>query len=156
MTNKCYIGIDPSFRKAGFAVCIIDEDNTVDFKLFKGFLEFLDWLWDAPRNGVYCVENSNLQNLTFDMSGNKAIVAKKSRDVGKNMAISQCVVDVLIKMGFETKEVSPKQKGGKKTDKETQLIFKYLKHVEIRNYKGLKGEQDKRDAYQLALIGKKF
>lgn len=152
-TKHCFIGIDPAFRKSGFAICIIDEDNTVDFKKFKGFLEFLDWIWDAPQNGVYCVENSNLQDVTFDMKGSKGVIAKKSRSVGKNQAISQCVFDVLVKMKLIAYEVSPAQKGAKKNDKQIRWLMKHYGHTEISNYKGNEGEQDERDAYQLACIG---
>ena len=43
---KIYIGIDPAFRKKGFAMAIIDTtDNTVNFKTFRnGFLDFMGWM----------------------------------------------------------------------------------------------------------------
>ena len=156
ITSKCYIGIDPSFRKGGFAVCIIDEDDTVDFIVFEGFLSFLDWLWEAPQNGVYCVENSNLQNVTFNMKGSKQVIAKISRDVGKNQACSQYTYFVLRKMfGSNAMEVSPKDKGAKWDNSTMQAVLKMNKHPIISNYKGNKNEQDKRDAYMLALLAKK-
>ena len=155
--RTCYVGIDPSFRKDGYAVCIIDEDNTVDFKIFEGFLDFLNWVWDAPQNAVYCVENSYLQDATFDMKGSKAVVAKKSRHVGLNMAASEYTYQVLVKLfGDNAYQVSPRAKGGKWTDERIQLTFKMLMHPKITNYKGNKNEQDKRDAYQLALMARNF
>jgi hypothetical protein len=148
----CYIGIDPAFRKNGFAVCIIDEDNTADFKIFENFYAFIGWLWDAPLKAYVCIENSNLQDATFDTSGNKFVVAKKSRDVGKNMAISQATVDFCRKHFGEAfvVELSPKEKGGKIEDLKTFEAIVRQDRIKLINYKGQVGEQDKRDAYMLA------
>lgn len=155
MKNLCYIGVDPAFRESGFAVCIIDETKEVCFKVFKSFLDFLDWLYEAPDNAVACVENSNLQNETFDMRGSKAVVARKSRNVGANQAASQYTFEACKKRwGTRAFQVSPKQKGKKWTDVYFKSIARTENHV-IVNYKGNKTEQDKRDAYQLALIGKR-
>ena len=110
-----YIGIDPAFRKKGFAVCIIDEDKTIRTIIMKSFLEFIAWIRDdAPAKAIAVVENSNLQNKTFDMSGTKATVARKSRNVGANQAVSQITFD-LTKEKYKNLafEVSPKQKGKK-------------------------------------------
>lgn len=65
-----YIGIDPAFRKNGFVICIINEQSEVDFITFKDFTAFLDWVFTAPL-AIYTVENSYLQDLTFDMRGSK-------------------------------------------------------------------------------------
>ncbi len=157
--SKIYIGVDPSFRKAGFAVAIIDEDNTVAFRVFKnGFAEFIEWCFDAPNveNSFICVENSNLQNKTFDMRGNKHVLAKKSRDVGKNQAASQYTFDLCRKIWKgHAFEVSPKEKGGKWDDQRFRQVAHSEGHT-LLNYKGNKNEQDKRDAYQIALISKRL
>lgn len=152
------IGIDPAFRKNGFAICIIDEDKDVRSIRFKSFLYFLSWLWvdgEAPAKAIVVVENSNLQDKTFDMRGSKPVVAKKSRNVGANQAISQCTFDaVRLKYGDNAHQVSPKQKG-KKWSKATFL--RVLKN-EGHNYLLTKPSisQDEIDAYQLALMGKKL
>lgn len=158
-SNRIFIGVDPSFRKSGFAVAIIDEDNTVDFKVFKnGFAEFIEWCFDAPdvSKSFICVENSNLQNKTFDMGGTRKVLAKRSRDVGKNQAASQDTFDLCCKIWKNHAfEVSPKEKGGKWDDKRFQQVAQSERHT-LLNYKGNKNEQDKRDAYQLALIAKRL
>ena len=153
--NKCYIGIDPAFRSSGFAVCIIDEDNTVGFKMFKSFLDFLDWIYEAPdpKTSYVCVENSNLQQVTFNMSGNKRQVARTSRNVGANMAASQYTYDACRRIwGANAFEVSPKEKGKKWTNTE------YQHHIQANKHKVLKStsNQDERDAYKLALIARKL
>lgn len=150
------IGIDPAFRKNGFAICIIDEDKDVRCIRFKYFLDFLSWLWvgdEAPTRAVCVVENSNLQKSTFDMTGSRAVVARKSRNVGKNQAISQAAFDALkLKYGNTAFEVSPRQKG-KKWTKETFLqVLKSEKHNFLLTKRTV--NQDEIDAYQLALMGK--
>ena len=153
MNRYCYIGIDPAFRERGFCVCIIDEQNTIDFKMFLSFLDFLDWVFEAPTNAFICVENSNLQDTTFLMAGSKAKVAKLSRDVGKNQAASQYTFDTCVKIwGSRAFEVSPKQKG-KKWNQST-----FIRECDANKHKLLKrrNNQDERDAYKLALWAKKL
>jgi hypothetical protein len=115
------IGIDPAFRAQG--------------KMFKSFLDFLRWLTtpgEAPERAIVGIENSNLQNVTFDMKGTKGMVAKISRNVGANQAASQYTVDAC-KWHYGDKyvfEVSPKQKGAKWT----QAMFRAVaKSVLINN-----------------------
>lgn len=154
------IGIDPAFRKNGFAIAIIDEYKEVRTIRFKSFLDFLNWLnCDAPERAIAVVENSNLQNKTFDMSGSKAAVAKKSRNVGANQAISQCAFEAIkLKYGDLAFEVSPKQKGKKWTSEMFLQVLKSEKHtylvVDPLKYNTKKFSQDEIDAYQLALMGK--
>jgi hypothetical protein len=157
-TKKCFVGIDPAFRKNGFAICIIDEDDTADFIKFPSVLDFFEWLFKAPENAVYCVENSNLQDTTFDMKGSKGVIASKSRAVGKNQAISQITVDKLIRMvGAENVlNLSPAQKGGKVTDNKTFLAIVAQEKVKLLNYKGIKDEQDERDSFMLAIKARKW
>lgn len=42
---KRYIGIDPSFRKNGFAVCMIGGGEAA-FYILDGFLDFIHWVKD--------------------------------------------------------------------------------------------------------------
>ena len=150
------IGIDPAIRKNGFALCFYDTINkTLDFEImdFIDFILFSEDAMEANDNFAFCVENSNLQNLSFDMKGNKGVLARKSRNVGMNQAVSQLTCDLLKRRGFEVVEISPKQKG-EKLGHET---FKALTmNMTVSNYKGLKGEQDKRDAFKIALLYEKY
>ena len=149
-----FIGIDPAFRDNGFAMAIIDKtDNTVLFKMFKnGFLDFCSWfLHDSPADALICVENSNLQNKTFSYyRGNKNEMARISRSVGKNMAISQCVVD-LCKTKYKVVDCSPKMKGGKWSAKQYEAVMIQEKHTTSKKT----SNQDERDAYKLVLIALK-
>ena len=154
MTHKIFIGIDPAFRKKGFGIAIIDkQDKTVNFKVFKnGFLDFQSWLIsDAPQVAVICVENSNLQKTTFDMSGGIRVVARKSRNVGKNQAVSQLTVDVCrLTKGFTTIEISPFEKGRKWSERTALAV---MRQDGLSFYKE-KLSQDEIDSLQIALKGK--
>jgi hypothetical protein len=148
--HKLYIGIDPAFRANGFAICIIDtSDKSARFVTFKdGFLGFVSWfLNDSPSEAIICIENSNLQKSTFDMRGNKKEVARKSRNVGINQAVSQCTVD-LCKTKYKVIDCSPKQKGGKWNKATFNIVLSQKKHTTIKKT----SNQDERDAYKLALI----
>ena len=148
------IGIDPAIRKNGFALCFYDTINkTIDFQIMD-FIDLVFYVMDRDTYSYkFAVENSNLQNLSFDMTGNKNVLARKSRNVGMNQAVSQLTCDLLKRRGFEVVEISPKQKGAK-LENET---FKALSmNMTVSNYKGLKGEQDKRDAFKIALLYEKY
>lgn len=151
MKNKLFIGIDPAFRTNGFAISVIDQsDNTVYFKVFKnGFLDFVSWfLHDSPDVAILCVENSNLQNKTFSYyKGNKAELEHISRSVGKNQAISQCVVD-LASTKYKVIDCSPKQKGKKWNAAEYKSAMNREGHITTKKT----SNQDERDAYKLALM----
>jgi hypothetical protein len=176
MKNKLFIGIDPAFREGGFSICIIDmSDKTARFKTFKnGFLDFSSWfLYDSPDVALVCVENSNLTNRTFwthrnsktgalmtsnQAKYNKAArplnayeAAKVSRDVGKNQATSQNVVD-LCRTKYNTINCSPLQKGGKWTK---QAIAAGVLRSEGLTSDKKRMNQDDRDAFKLALIALK-
>jgi len=155
-----FIGIDPAFRSDGFGVAILDtQDQTVRKKKFRTFLDFLKWITapeEIPPRAVAGIENSNLQNATFNMNGSKAKVARHSRNVGANQAASQLTVDVCRWVLGEKYvfEISPREKGRKLTHREVLAIAKQEGHTFL-DYKGNKNEQDFRDAYQIALIAKK-
>lgn len=147
-----YLGIDPAFRKTGFAICILDEEKTARFKIVKGgLLEFLRLIDEMPNDVFSCVENSNLQNATFDMRGSKSAVAKKSRNVGANQAASEYTYQATVKRwGNRAFQVSPKGKGRKITESE----FKALIRSEKLTLIDYQSNQDFRDAYKLAQIAK--
>ena len=81
------------------------------------------------------------------MRGNKNEVARKSRNVGKNQAVSQCTVD-LCKTKYRVIDCSPKQKGGKWNKATFNIVLSQKKHTTIKKT----SNQDERDAYKLALI----
>jgi len=150
------VGIDPAFRQRGFAISVIDEDNTVDFKVFASFLNFMDWAEEARQNSIapfFCIENSNLQeNVFFDKTGTVPERLAKACSVGKNQAASQYTVEYLIKYFGDERvfELSPKQKGAKiETDNRIFAIGKTYGHVFLKK----KLNQDERDAYKMAYLG---
>lgn len=176
-TAKIYVGIDPAFRKNGFCICCVDtSDNTVSFKTVKnGLLDFFSWVInEAPtkEDCIICVENSNLQDtffythvalnggalLTFQQSkGIKSRpltsgeAAKANRSVGKNMAISQIVVDFLAIHNYMVVDLSPKDKGAKYNDSTFQAVARSAKHSVPK-----KASQDEMDAYKLAGLAKQL
>jgi len=119
--------------------------------MFESFLDFMRWLTtpgEAPESALVGVENSNMQNVTFNMSGTKGAIAKMSRNVGANQAASQYTVDIC-KWYFGEDNVipiSPKQKGKKWNNLEFRQVAKFKKHKVVGSF-----NQDQRDAYQIAL-----
>jgi hypothetical protein len=153
MSYKLFIGIDPAFRDKGFAMAIINnESKEVSFKMFRnGFLDFCKWLDNEPpeiKDTIFCVENSNLQKSTFDMRGSKNVIARKSRNVGKNQAASQYTVDILKAKGYEVLDISPKDKGGKWTAEGFKWVVKSKKLILTK----ARPNQDERDALKLAIM----
>ena len=162
INKPTFVGIDPAFRASGFAIAIEDGAGELSFKIFKnGFEGFFFWLLnDRPDNCFIGVENSNLQNSTFNGNNpawSRAELAKRSRDVGKNQAVSQMVVDLCRTiLGPErVAEFSPAQKGKKITSlKLFEAILREKRYKGVYNYKGQKGEQDKRDAFKILELTK--
>ena len=114
--NTVVIGLDPAFREGGFGAATI-ENGVVTFGTIKNFADFLEFCDIAPGGVLWCVENSNLDDTTYQYlrGGNTRTLMAKSRDVGKNQAISQVVCDYLVKkFGAEkVTAISPRQKGAK-------------------------------------------
>jgi hypothetical protein len=153
-----YIGVDPAYRENGFYVCEIREKIVVFYKMkmFIDFVKYIDALADSTTDVTICIENSNETNHTFISPKVKSPAAREkiSRDVGKNQAISQMSVDYcnyIIGSGIHS--VSPAEKGMKWSDMITKAEAKNHE-LEFFNYKGLVSEQDKRDAFKLALRAK--
>lgn len=155
MTNTApiYVGVDPAFRKGGFWAAILDmTDKTMVFRPFD-LLTWHDWLRsaDAPEMCFVCVENSNLQNQSFDLSGTKTEVARKGRNVGCNQAVSQLTYEsAVLRYGArQVFQVSPKEKGAKITD--PRMFLAAMKSDGVLLPPG-PTNQDQRDAAKLAII----
>jgi hypothetical protein len=158
--SKRKIGIDPAFRKNGFAICVIEE-KLVSFQIFETYEDFVLWIAfdnafdENKQEVVFNVENSNLSNVTFERKGADSMGAKMaiSRKAGKNQAVSEGCVRFLKKQGYVVNEISPKQKGKKLTTTYFQsLVISNGHRIAQGDYKGLEKEQDKRDAYQIARV----
>lgn len=167
------VGIDPAFRISGFGMAILDESREARTKIFRSFLDFLFWIEskDVPSGALWVVENSNMQDMTFARykRGPTSVQLSSSRDVGKNMAISQCVVDLLVfRMGSaNVLPISPMQKGRKwgwtkspKTGKMYQDLKLARQYAEaVMKSEGISRIEknamtgDEIDALQLACIG---
>lgn len=148
-----YIGVDPAFRAGGFWAAILDmEDKTLRFMEFD-LLSWHDFLRspDAPAQCFICVENSNMQNKSFDLTGTKAEVARKGRNVGCNQAVSELTYrSAVLRYGARNVfQISPKEKGAKITD--TRVFFGLMKQEGIL-LPAASTNQDQRDAAKLALI----
>lgn len=154
-TQPVYIGVDPAFREGGFWVAVVDmTDRTVAYRRFADVLEWHDWVrsLDAPLSCFVCVENSMLQNKSFDMSGSKMEIARKGRNVGTNQAVSELAYRSALRRYGANKvfEVSPKEKGPKWSEAQAGAVLKSERLTVIT-----KGEnQDCRDALKLALIAR--
>jgi hypothetical protein len=145
------IGIDPAFRKNGLGVCVVHPDGNVTFPRFKGrgMVGLVRWIQtEAPENVLVTIEDSNLQNTSFDASGNKNVATRKARNVGCNQAISATIVDFCIDRWGDkaVRPISPQQKGRKWTDGVFKGIAKQNNHQLPTKYR-----QDDIDAYQLAV-----
>jgi hypothetical protein len=151
-----YIGVDPAFRKDGFWCAVVDmSDRTVSYLKFSDVLDFHDYLRTPPgfsANTFICVENSNMQNKSFDTSGNRAETARKGRNVGTNQAVSELAyISACRVFGDRAFQVSPKEKGAKWTEQQAGNVLK-----SERLTVATKGNnQDCRDALKLALIAAK-
>ena len=147
-----YIGCDPAFRAGGFWAAILDmSDKSLVFRSFKSVLDWDRWLQspDAPARCFVMVENSNLQNKSFDTSGSKLEVARKGRNVGCNQAVSELAyIAAVDRYGKNAFQVSPKEKGAK--IKDHGYLLAYLKQDGILLPSGTTN-QDQRDAAKLAV-----
>lgn len=162
--DYCLMGIDPAFRKGGFGMAIIQPNREVVLKTFRSLAFFYGWALSeyAPQFAWVCVENSNLQNTSFDLTGTKQVVARKSRNVGANQAVSQAVVEFCqARWGANhVRQLSPEQKGAKWTEVYFQAVMRQERHTLCPQMVGtwpvnkLKANQDERDAYKLALLAR--
>lgn len=148
---RTVIGIDPAFREKGIGFCELEGNtNTVTFRK-KRLSELLNEISAGHYiNAIVVVENSNLQNASFDISGNKKVVARKSRNAGANQATSEIICRMLDFKCHKLHELSPKGKGSKWLDNSMVLAVAKRKGWTLSK-KRL--SQDDRDAFKLMLYG---
>lgn len=156
---RTFIGVDPALRINGMAACFIKPDKEVEFKKYKRFVDFLEdsfhWHKDY-ENVVVMVEDSSLQNITFNNSTNRAILSRMSRNVGMNQGASRIAYEWIKDNGCEVYNISPEQKG-KKWSKEMFLkIFEREGYKFEPDFKPAKISQDEIDCFTLALQAKNY
>lgn len=150
-TKHVFIGVDPAFRKNGFGMAILDEHKELKFTTFKEFVNFIAWVQnECPKNAIAAIENSYLQNKTFDMRGTLHEVAKKSRNVGLNQAASQIAYELLCDHCLKVYNISPKEKGKKWGKIHAKTIIKQSGY----DYDGGMLTQDHMDALKILEMGK--
>lgn len=141
------------------AACFILPNKVVEFKKYKRFVDFLDdafhWHKDY-ENPVVMVEDSSLQNITFNNSTNRAILSRMSRNVGMNQGASRIAYEWIKDNGCEAYNISPEQKG-KKWSKEMFLkIFEREGYTFEPDFKPAKISQDEIDCFSLAIQAKNY
>ena len=154
---RTLIGVDPALRLSGMAVCII-ADRTMIFKKHKRFVDFIGDVitWVAYENPIVLVEDSSLQNLTFNNLTNRAILSRLSRNVGMNQAASRIAYEWIKSYDLEAYNISPEAKG-KKFNKD--IFMKVVASERFKfepDFKPAKISQDEIDAFFLALMAKNY
>ena len=140
------------------AACFIMTDKVVRFKKYKRFVDFLKNVeaWVVYENPVVMVEDSSLQNITFNNSTNRAILSRMSRNVGMNQGASRIAYEWIKDNGCEAYNISPEQKG-KKWSKEMFLkIFEREGYKFEPDFKSAKISQDEIDCFTLAIQAKNY
>ncbi len=156
MENLSLIGVDPAIRINGMAACII-SDKVIIFRKYKRFVDFIN---DVPNwakyNPIVLVEDSSLQNVTFNSSINRAILSRMSRNVGMNQAASRIAYEWIKENGFNAFNISPEGKG-RKWNKDVFLKVVQQERLKFEpDFKTAKVTQDMIDAFFLALMAKKY
>ena len=154
---RTLIGVDPALRLSGMAACII-VNQTMIFKRYKRFVDFIkdveNWMiWDNP---IILVEDSSLQNVTFNNSINRAILSRMSRNVGMNQAASRIAYEWIKSYNLEAYNISPEAKG-KKFNKDVFMKVVASERLKFEpDFKPAKISQDEIDAFFLALMAKNY
>ena len=155
---RTLIGVDPALRLSGMAACIIMTNKEIKFKRYKRFLDFLKdaiW-WRNLDNPIVLVEDSSLQNVTFNNSINRAILSRMSRNVGMNQAASRIAYEWIKDNGCEAYNISPEAKG-KKFNKDVFMKVVASERLKFEpDFKPAKISQDEIDAFFLALMAKNY
>lgn len=157
MENLSLIGVDPAIRINGMAACFIHPNKEVRFTKYK---RFVDFILDVPKwsefNPIVLVEDSSLQNVTFNSSINRAILSRMSRNVGMNQAASRIAYEWIKENGFNAFNISPEGKG-RKWNKDVFLKVVQQERLKFEpNFKNAKVTQDMIDSFFLALMAKKY
>lgn len=151
-----YVGVDPAFRPGGFKVAFVDmKSKTVRFLNMRDVFDWYEFVARdlSKRDDCFiCIENSNMQNLTFDMRGTRPELARRSRNVGCNQAVSHLAVVAANRHMPKDKvfAVSPKGKGAKIRAEKTFEAFVDLHGLTIEKNGHI--TQDERDAFKLAIM----
>jgi hypothetical protein len=140
------------------AACFIKPDKEVRFTKYK---RFVDFILDVPKWAQYecpvvLVEDSSLQNVTFNSSINRAILSRISRKVGMNQAASRIAYEWIKENGCEAYNISPLQKGSKWTKISFIKVFQNEGYKFESNFKPAKISQDEIDCFTLALQAKNY
>ena len=154
---RTLIGVDPALRIKGMAVCFIHTNKEVRFKKYIRFVNFIN---DVPNwsqfNPVVLVEDSSLQNVTFNNSINRAILSRMSRNVGMNQAASRIAYEWIKIHDIEAYNISPEAKG-KKFNKDVFMKVVASERLKFEpHFKPAKISQDEIDAFFLALMAKNY
>ena len=139
------------------AVCII-ADRTMIFKRYKRFVDFIGDVitWVTYESPIVLVEDSSLQNVTFNNSINRAILSRMSRNAGMNQAASRIAYEWIKDNGFEAYNISPEAKG-KKFNKDVFMRVVASERLKFEpDFKPTKISQDEIDAFFLALMAKNY
>ena len=148
------IGVDPALRKDGFWACEINrEAQTATFVGFAHLGYFVAYLNEIKKRMIITVENSNEQKNLFEKMQHTGVAG--AIIVGKNIVVSHAATDIANTYSLIESSISPEQKGPKITDEKMFLSLVKSEGLTLINYKGLKTEQDKRDAFKLALISER-
>lgn len=155
---RTLIGVDPALRLNGMAACFILPDKVVEFKKYKRFVDFLKdaILWNMYENPVVLIEDSSLQNITFNNSTNRAILSRLSRNVGMNQGASRIAYEWIKEHGCECYNISPEQKGRKWAKDVFLKIFEREGYKFEANFKTNKISQDEIDCFAMALQAKNY
>ena len=154
---RTFIGVDPALRIKGMAVCII-ADRTMIFKRYKRFVDFIGDVitWVEYESPIVLVEDSSLQNVTFNNSINRAILSRMSRNVGMNQAASRIAYEWIKGHDIEAYNISPEAKG-KKFNKDVFMRVVASERLKFEpDFKPAKISQDEIDAFFLALMAKNY
>lgn len=155
---RTYIGVDPAIRIKGMATCFIQSNKVVKFIKYKRFVDFIVDVttWVHYEKPVVLVEDSSLQNVTFNNSINRSILSRMSRNVGMNQAASRIAYEWIKDNGYEAYNVSPEQKGRKWSKDFFLKAFKGEGYKFEPNFKTEKISQDEIDSFTLALQAKNY
>lgn len=151
-----YVGVDPSYRAHGFKVAIVDmRAKSVRFLSMRDLFdwyEFVKYELSVLPDCFICIEDSSAQNLTFDMRGGRNEIARRSRNVGCNQAVSHLAVVAARKFmkAGRVFAVSPREKGAKIRAEKTFEAFVNLHGLTIE--KNGPRTQDERDAFKIATV----
>lgn len=151
MTSKIVIGIDPDMIASGFAVA--EGKTLVSLRSVK-LPDLVDHIkqFGGPDNVVVKLENpgANKTIFTRDVSGarnQRAVKDAIAIRVGKVMATTHHIKEILEAAGFEVKMVKPLTGKVKSQAKDDAEYFNRLTGWTERS------NQDKRDAALIALYG---